>query len=177
MNIYESLSDLGYTISKKLAKKEEWYSIIIKTFEQKKDTINKTEEHLQNYYHVLKHNGKELLVYVSLFKSKFLEVRLYSGNVEMFDIKLNSFVDKYMLIIDDVVIPDIDTVVALPDSIYIKILEYIEEKAKELKLANIKIDYSIFRKPFNETIKKICVEKNYKIIQTKTESFLYKSLK
>ena len=178
MKINETIVNLGYKISQKLKKPEEWYSVIIKTFEMKKDNINKQEDCLQNYYHVLKISEEdEILIYMSLFKDKFLEIRLFSKNSESFDLKYDCYVDKYMLVIDDIIIPNIDSVANLPNDVFIKILEYIEQKSKELKLTSIRINFSIFRKPFNEIVKKICLAKDYKIFKEKNMEYLFKLFK
>lgn len=178
MNIGNTFSDIGYKISQKLKKPEEWYSVIIKTFERKKEILNKQDFCLQNFYHVLKlEEDSEILIYMSLFKEKYLEIRLYSQGSESFDLKYDCSIDKYMLIIDDLIIPNIDGVSKLPVDVFYQILEYIEQKSKELKLTSIRINHSIFRKPFNEIIKKIAVDRKYRVIKDKNEEYLFKLFK
>lgn len=178
MKFFDDLVDVGFKINGKLRKPQKWYIDIVNTFEERKAILNSNEQALENQYHIVTTKDVEWLIYISTFKDKYVEIRVYNTNSkDIFEFKLNCKIDKYMFVVDELITPNIDNVVQVPIEIFQKVFEYIQEMCKKIKLVSIKVEHRTFRTPLNELFKKMCEQLGYKEISTKGAAYMYKQIK
>lgn len=178
VKFFDELVDVGFKINGKLRKPQKWYVDIVNTFEERKAILNSNEQALDNQYHIVSTNDLEWLIYISTFKDKFVEIRVYNSNSkDIFEVKLNCKIDKYMFILDELITPNIDSVVQIPPEIFKKIFEYIDEMCKQIKLVSIKVEHKTFRTPLNELFKRLCEQLGYKEIASKGTAYMYRQIR
>lgn len=178
MKFFDELVEVGFKINGKIRKPQKWYVDIVNTFEERKNILNSTEQVLDNQYHIVSTKDLEWLIYVSTFKDKYVEVRVYNTNSkDIFEVKLNCKIDKYMFIVEELITPNIDNVIQIPIEIYKKVFEYIDEMCAKIKLVSIKVEHKTFRTPLNELFKKMCEQLGYKEIVNKNIAYMYKQIK